>query len=170
MTRRQLAVGLPLLLVGLAGLTWGAVALGAVDPSATTRPSRLEKVVARAALGAAVRARAPRGKTAPVDAESVERGREAYRAHCLVCHGVPGGEQSSIAAGLNPPVPDLAEPETQTRTDGELYFLVSGGVRLTGMPGFARSLPEGTRWELVAFLRVLPKLGNEELKALAARR
>ncbi|MGZ6133273.1 MAG: hypothetical protein ACXWK9_02385, partial [Myxococcaceae bacterium] len=66
MTRRQLALGLPLLLVSLAGLAWGSVALGAVDPSATTRPSRLEKVVARAALDAAVRARAPRGKTAPV--------------------------------------------------------------------------------------------------------
>lgn len=170
MTRRRLALGLPLLLLGTAGLAWGALALGAVDPSATTRPSRLEKLVAHAALDAAVRARAPRGKTAPVDAPSVERGREAYRAHCLVCHGVPGGELSSIAAGLNPPVPDLAEPGTQARNDGELYFLVSGGVRLTGMPGFERSLPEDVRWDLVGFLRVLPKLGDEELKALSARR
>lgn len=169
MTRSRLAVRLPLLLVGMAGLAGGAVALGAVNPSATTRPSRLEKLVAHAALDAAVRVRAPRG-AAPTDATSVERGREAYRAHCLVCHGVPGGEQSSIAAGLNPPVPDLAEPETQARTDGELYFLVSGGVRLTGMPGFARSLPDGLRWDVVAFLRVLPKLGDEELKALSARR
>jgi len=169
-TGRQLAVGLPLLLLGATGLGWGAVALGAVDPSATTRPSRLEKAVAHAALDAAVRARAPRGKTAPVDPASVERGREAYRAHCLVCHGVPGGEQSSIAAGLNPPVPDLAEPETQARSDGELYFLVSGGVRLTGMPGFARSLPERARWDVVGFLRLLPKLGDEELKALSDRR
>ncbi|HSP19650.1 MAG TPA: cytochrome c [Myxococcaceae bacterium] len=170
MRGRRLAVALPLILLGAAGLTWAAVALGAVDPRATTRPSRLEKAVAHAALDAAVRARAPRGKTAPADAATVQRGREAYRAHCLVCHGVPGGEQSSIAAGLNPPVPDLAEPETQARSDGELYFLVSGGVRLTGMPGFERSLPEGTRWDVVGFLRVLPKLGDEELKALSARR
>lgn len=155
--------------VGAAGLAWGAVALGAVNPSATTRPSRLERAVARAALDAAVRARAPRGKAAPSDAVSPERGREAYRAHCLVCHGVPGGAQSSIAAGLNPPVPDLAEPEAQARTDGELYFLVSGGVRLTGMPGFERSLPEAVRWDLVAFLRALPKLGEEELKTLSTR-
>jgi mono/diheme cytochrome c family protein len=166
---RRLALRLLLLGVGAAGLAWGAVALGAVNPSATARPSKLEKTVARMALGAAVRARAPRGKTAPSDAASVDRGREAYRANCLVCHGVPGGQQSSIAAGLNPPVPDLAEPETQARTDGELYFLVSGGVRLTGMPGFERSLPETLRWDLVAFLRALPKLGDEELKALSDR-
>ena len=155
--------------IGAVGLALGAVALGAVDPSATTRPSRLERAVARAVLDAAVRARAPRGRTAPMDAASLERGREAYRAHCLVCHGVPGGAQSSIAAGLNPSVPDLGEPETQGRTDGELYFLVSGGVRLTGMPGFEQSLPEAVRWDVVAFLRALPRLGDGERKALSTR-
>ena len=158
-----------LLLLGAGGVVaiCVAVALGAVNPSATTRPSKLEKWAAHAVLDAAVRARAPRGRTAPAEAASVERGREAYRQHCLVCHGVPGGEQSAIAAGLNPPVPDLAEPETQARTDGEVYFLISGGVRLTGMPAFERSLPEETRWELVAFVRALPKLGDAELQALS---
>lgn len=170
MSRHRRAGALVAGVIGAAGLVWGAVALGAVDPSATTRPSRLERAVARAALDAAVRSRAPRGRTAPADRASVERGREAYRAHCLVCHGVPGGAQSSIAAGLNPPVPDLAEPGAQARTDGELYFLVSGGVRLTGMPGFERSLPEDLRWEVVAFVRTLPKLGDEELRALSAER
>ncbi len=63
----------------------------------------------------------------------------------------------------------LGEPETQGRTDGELYFLVSNGVRLTGMPGFERSLPEDLRWDLVAFVRALPKLDDEELKALSRR-
>jgi len=169
MTRRRRAV--VLLLLGAAGVVGvcAAVALGAPNLSATTRPSRLEKTLAHAVLDASVRARAPRGRTAPSDTESVGRGREAYRANCLVCHGVSGGEQSSIAAGLNPPVPDLAEPETQSRTDGELFFLVSGGVRLTGMPGFAKSLTERTRWELVGFLRALPKLGDAELQALSGR-
>lgn len=167
MRRGRLAVRVLLGVLAAAALAWGALALGAVNPAATQRPSRLEKTVARAALDAAVRARAPRGFTAPTDATSLERGREAYRAHCLVCHGVPGGAQSSIAAGLNPPVPDLAEPETQARTDGELYWLVSSGVRLTGMPGFARSLDEETRRSVVGFLRRLPRLGDAELKALA---
>jgi len=166
-TRRRRVVGL--LLLGAAGVVGIclAVALGAVSLSATSRPSKLEKTVAHAVLDASVRARAPRGRTAPSDPTSVARGRETYRANCLVCHGVPGGAQSAIAAGLNPPVPDLAESETQARTDGELYFLVSGGVRLTGMPGFEKSLPEKTRWELVGFLRALPKLGDGELQALS---
>ena len=169
MSRRRRAVVLLLLgAVGVAGV-WVAVALGALNLSATTRPSKLEKAVAHAVLDASVRARAPRGKSAPSDPASVSRGREAYRANCLVCHGVPGGEQSAIAAGLNPPVLDLSEAETQRRTDAELFYLVSGGVRLTGMPGFEKSLPEKTRWELVAFLRALPKLGESELEALSGR-
>ncbi|HZJ53288.1 MAG TPA: c-type cytochrome [Myxococcaceae bacterium] len=169
--RRGSRVG-RLLLLGAGGVVavCVAVALGAVNPSATTRPSKLEKLVAHAALDAAVRARAPRGRTAASDPASIARGREAYLANCLVCHGVPGGEQSAIAAGLNPPVPDLAEPRTQARTDGELYFLVSGGVRLTGMPGFERSLLEKLRWELVTFLRALPRLGDGELQALSGHR
>lgn len=169
MTRRRRAVVLLLLgAVGVVGICI-AVALGAVSLSATTRPSKMEKAVAHAVLDASVRARAPRGKLAPTDTASLARGREAYRANCLVCHGVPGGEQSAIAAGLNPPVPDLGEPETQRRSDGEIYFLVSGGVRLTGMPGFEKSLPEKTRWELVGFLRALPKLGETELQAISGR-
>ena len=168
MNRRRLVLGLPIGLLATVGLLWAAVSLGAVNPSASGHPSRLERTVARAVLDASVRARAPRGRAAPTDPASVERGQAGYRTHCLVCHGIPGGEQSSIAAGLNPPVPDLAEPETQRRTDGELYYLVSGGVRLTGMPAFQRSLPESARWELVAFVRKLPRLGDEELKALSA--
>ena len=169
MSRRRRVVRLLLLGAGGAAVVCGAVALGAVNLSATARPSRLEKLVAHAALDAAVRARAPRGRTAPSDPASVQRGQQSYRQHCLVCHGVPGGEQSAIAAGLNPPVPDLGEPGTQGRSDGELFFLVSGGVRLTGMPGFERSLPEKERWDLVAFLRMLPKLGEAELPALSGR-
>ena len=161
---------LALLVVGAAGLAWASLALGLVSLSASSRPSRLEKSVAHAALDTAVRARAPRGRTAPTDAASVDRGRQAYQANCLVCHGVPGGEQSTIAVGLNPPVPDLGEPETQRRTDGELFFLVTGGIRLTGMPAFERSLPEQLRWDVVGFLRALPKLSDEQLKALTAGR
>ena len=136
MSARRRAMGLLLLgAVGVVGICV-AVALGAVNLSASARPSKLEKALAHAVLDASVRSRSPRGKSAPTDPASVARGRETYRANCLVCHGVPGGEQSAIAAGLNPPVVDLAEPETQERTDGELYFLVSGGVRLTGMQAF----------------------------------
>ena len=76
MTGRRRAVVLLLLgAVGIVGICV-AVALGAPSLSATTRPSKLEKAVAHAVLDASVRARAPRGKSAPTDPASIARGRD----------------------------------------------------------------------------------------------
>ena len=139
-----------------------ALGLGAYDISATSRPSTLEKAVAGWVRDASIRARAPRNVKAPTDAATLAKGRSEYAEHCQVCHGIPDAEQSSIAQGLNPPVPDLAESTTQARSDGELFFIVSGGIRLSGMPGFAKSEPDDVRWAMVAFVRHLPKLSAEE--------
>jgi len=154
-----------LLLLGVAGvgvLVLLALGLGAFDISATSRPSKLEKALAGWVRDASIRARAPHDVKAPTDPATLARGRAEYTEHCQVCHGIPDGEQTSIAQGLNPPVPDLAEPSTQARSDGELFFIVSQGIRLSGMPGFARSEPDDVRWAMVAFVRHLPKLSAAE--------
>jgi mono/diheme cytochrome c family protein len=152
-----------LLLLGVVGVgILAALGLGAFDISATSRPSRLEKALAGWVRDASIRARAPRNVQAPGDPATLAKGRAEYAEHCQVCHGIPDAEQSSIAQGLNPPVPDLAEPATQARSDGELFFIVSHGIRLSGMPGFARSEPDDVRWAMVAFVRHLPKLSAEE--------
>ena len=152
-----------LLLLGVVGVgVVLAVGLGAFDISATSRPSGLEKAVAGWVRDASIRARAPRNVKAPTDPATLAKGRTEYAENCQVCHGLPDAEQSGIAQGLNPPVPDLAEPSTQARSDGELFFIVSHGIRLSGMPGFAKSEPDDVRWSLVAFVRHLPKLSPEE--------
>ena len=151
-----------LLLGGVAIVVLIALGLGAFDISATSRPSKLEKSLAGWVRDASIRARAPRNVKAPTDPATLTKGRAEYAEHCQVCHGIPDAEQTSIAQGLNPPVPDLAEPTTQARTDGELFFIVSHGIRLSGMPGFAKSEPDDVRWAMVAFVRHLPKLTPEE--------
>ena len=152
-----------LLLLGVVGVAVIlALGLGAFDISASSRPSKLEKALAGWVRDASIRARAPRDVKAPTDPATLAKGRSEYAEHCQVCHGLPEAEQSSIAQGLNPPVPDLAEPTTQARSDGELFFIVSQGIRLSGMPAFAKSEPDDVRWAMVAFVRHLPKLSAEE--------
>lgn len=146
-----------------------ALSLGAYDISATARPSSLEKGVAGWVRNASIRARAQRNVRAPSDPATLAKGRAEYAEHCQVCHGLPDGAQSSIAQGLNPPVPDLAEPATQARSDGELFFIVSRGIRLSGMPAFARSEPDDVRWAMVAFVRHLPRLSAEERAELEGK-
>jgi mono/diheme cytochrome c family protein len=55
---------------------------------------------------------------------------------------------------------------TQELTDDELFHIIQNGIRFTGMPGWAgEHTPEET-WQLVSFIRHLPRLTPEELDQL----
>ena len=56
-------------------------------------------------------------------------------------------------------------PATQDLSDGELFYIIENGVRLTGMPGWSTGTKEGetSSWHLVHFIRHLPKLSEEEI-------
>ncbi|MGZ5427164.1 MAG: c-type cytochrome, partial [Thermoanaerobaculia bacterium] len=119
------------------------------------------------AVDRSVARRAPRTAN-PVGATPDTRaaGLRHYRAMCVTCHGAPGIDASEIGEGLNPPAPDLTLPRVQGRTDGELFWLVQNGLRMTGMPAFGPTHPEEEIWKIVAFMRHLPELTPEEEKAL----
>ena len=67
---------------------------------------------------------------------------------------------------MYPKVPDLRDQETQKLTDGELYYIISNGVRFTGMPAFGGEDSPEEIWKLVLFIRRLPNLSPEELKRM----
>lgn len=56
-------------------------------------------------------------------------------------------------------------PATQGLTDGTLFYIIEQGVKLTGMPAWGNGTPEGetASWNLVHFIRRLPKLTDQEL-------
>ena len=56
-------------------------------------------------------------------------------------------------------------PSTQDLSDGELFYIIENGVRLTGMPGWSTGTPEGEKasWELVHFIRRLPRLTADDV-------
>ena len=158
------------LLTGLAGLAVAGglvIASGRVSVGATSPPSELERRIATLAVDRSVARRAPRSAN-PVaaSAESRAAGLEHYRSMCVTCHGAPGVDPSEIGEGLNPPAPDLTLPKVQARTDGELFWLVQNGLRMTGMPAFGPTHRDEEIWKIVTFLRHLPELTPEEGKAL----
>lgn len=65
---------------------------------------------------------------------------------------------------LYPPAPDMRAADSQDRTDGELFYIIQNGVRLTGMPAWSSGSEHDTQdsWKLVRFVRQLPKLSAEE--------
>ncbi len=145
------------------------IASGTVSVGATAPVSDLERAVATLAVNRSVARRAPKTenpvKTTP---ETLAKALTHYKSMCLTCHGAGAVSPSAIGEGLNPPAPDLTQPSVQKRTDGELFWLVQNGLRMTGMPAFGPTHKEEDLWALVAFLRHLPELTTAEEAALEA--
>jgi len=145
-----------------------AVAVWWIDDrgfGAREEPSRAEAAIARRLRDLAVPDRV-RGLTnaAPDTPESLRSGMEHFADHCAVCHANDGSGETQMGRGMYPKTPDMRLAATQSLTDGELYYIIEEGVRFTGMPAWG----EGTKdsaiasWELVRFIRHLPKLTAEE--------
>jgi len=94
--------------------------------------------------------------------------REHFADHCATCHANDGSGNTEIGRSLYPKAPDMRMTRTQQLTDGELFYIIENGVRLTGMPGWGTGTPEGEKasWELVHFIRRLPKLTEDDLAAM----
>lgn len=91
----------------------------------------------------------------PYTALSIARGIDLYRAHCAACHGVAGTGDGPGGAGLPRRPADLTAPHTSQHTAGDIFWWLTRGVPRSGMPGFAGTLSEEDRWDLVNFLRAL---------------
>ncbi|HVA95199.1 MAG TPA: cytochrome c [Candidatus Dormibacteraeota bacterium] len=88
--------------------------------------------------------------------------------HCATCHANDGSGNTEMGDGLYPKPPDMRLPATQNLTDGELYYIIRNGVRLTGMPawGDPHLDQDDESWQLVLFIRHLPKMTAEEAKEM----
>ena len=153
-----------LLLPALGALCAGIViAAGLVDFSAAKLPGRLEERLATFALNRSIERRAPKvANPLARSSEAAAAGLALFKTHCVACHGAPGVDPTEGGASLNPPAPGLTLKRVQARSDGELKWIVSNGIRMTGMPAFGASRSEEEVWQLVAALRRLPRLSPEE--------
>ena len=153
-----LAGALALLIAGTLLLLHGGI-------SAKSEPTHLEASLAGKLRKWAIprSSRDLRNPVSPSD-EVVAEGRAHFADHCAICHANDGGGRTEMGENLYPRTPDLRQPDTQQLSDGELFYIIENGVRLTGMPGFGNGSEEGQRasWKLVAFIRHLPKLTAKE--------
>lgn len=160
---RSTAFTLALALLAVATTCWLVARRGF---SAREAPSALEALVARQmrSLGIPASAKAARNPV-PVSPEVLGRARAHFADHCATCHGNDGRGATTIGKNLYPNAPDMTLPATQKLSDGELFWIIKNGVRLTGMPAWGADTKEDDRttWELVHFIRHLPRLTPEEL-------
>ncbi len=142
--------------------------------SARENPSWIEAFAAgiakSLAVPAAYRLKNPYAPTA----ENVREGEEHFADHCAICHANDGSGDTLFGKGLYPKPPNMRDADTQNKSDGELYYTIENGVRLSGMPAFGppsgsisgKDQPTGDAetWKLVLFIRHLPQIASEELE------
>ncbi|HSB64495.1 MAG TPA: c-type cytochrome [Thermoanaerobaculia bacterium] len=134
--------------------------------SARERPSALEAFVARRVRVLGIPARDRRAvNPVAASAEVLGRARAHFADHCAICHGNDGSGETAIGRNLYPKTPDMRQQATQSLSDGQIFWIVKNGVRLTGMPAWGADTKEDDRvtWELVHFIRHLPRLTAVEL-------
>ncbi len=139
--------------------------------SARDQPSTAEAFLARRMRHWAVPPNARKMKNPFADsAEAVASGRMHFADHCASCHGNDGRGKTEIGQNLYPKAPDMWGKETQSLSDGEIFYIIKNGVRLTGMPAWGKDTSEDDRasWQLVSFIRHLPWITPKELEEMKA--
>lgn len=155
-----------IVMAGLGILGWVGYQLFTTGFSAKTQPHALEVWMARQIRHLAI----PIDKRnltnpVPLTAEVLREGRAHFADHCAVCHANDGSGQTPIGKNVYPKSPDLRLSETQSMSDGELFWVIHNGIRFTAMPAWGSGDPEKDldSWQLVHFIRHLPQLTQEEL-------
>lgn len=163
MVNRGALLVLAALILLLCGGAWLALRRGF---SAREMPSVPEILMARQmrAMGISSGAKTARNPVS-VAPEVMGRARAHFADHCATCHANDGSGETAIGRNLYPKAPDMRKQATQSLSDGEIFWIIKNGVRLSGMPAWGADTKEDDRvtWELVHFIRHLPRLTPEEL-------
>jgi thiosulfate dehydrogenase len=139
-------------------------------PVATTDSEMpFEEFFANKALNARIAKDMPKIVPVATTEANYLAGAELYKQHCGVCHGLPLSPKTAIAKGMFPHPPQLFEGKGVTDDEpGETYWKIFNGIRLTGMPGFSKSLSETQMWQVAILLANADKLPPSAKAALVA--
>ena len=172
MTRSPILVGVVVVIAAAVLVCAGTVVwvVGANGFSARTTPTPVERVVMRAIHRWSVPSSSRLLKNPVVFSPEVwAQGRAHFADHCAGCHGNDGRGDTEVGRNLFPRAPDMRLAATQNKTDGELYWIIENGIRLTGMPAWGNGGNNDLdSWKLVHFVRRLADLTPEQLKEMQA--
>lgn len=158
----------PLTVVCLVAATfWLWLKHGMHGFSALQEPSSVEAVLAAFARRLAMPEDA-RSLQNPIPSspEVLAEGQAHWADHCSICHANDGSGDTEMGRHLYPRAPDMRSDRTQQKADGELYYVIENGIRLSGMPGWHVEGHQADSWKLVDFVRHLPHLTAEERREM----
>jgi mono/diheme cytochrome c family protein len=159
-----------LALVASAGVA--AIYTGAMPANADSKPSWLERWMAKTSLHATM-SRETKGLTNPLQPsdDDLKAGIHLYAQNCAVCHGASDGKPSKLAQGFNVKAPQLADDGVEDDPDAVSFWKIKHGIRFTAMPAFGSTLSDEQIWQIASFVKRMDKLSPDvasEWKAVAS--
>jgi mono/diheme cytochrome c family protein len=134
---------------------------GLIPANADATPSWMETWMASTSLDATLGRVAPKERN-PVSLtdQNLLDGVHLFAQNCAVCHGSAKGDKSAspIAKGLYQKPPQFATDGVEDDPEGDSFWKIKHGIRLTGMPSFGDSLKDREIWTLALFLKHMDKL------------
>src|SRR6266446_848841 len=86
---------------------------------------------------------------------SIAAGQKIYSKTCMMCHGKSGDADGPAVIELNIHPAKLSDPKLANESDGSLFWKITTGKK--PMPTYGKRLSETDRWNLVNYIRTLPK-------------
>src|SRR5919199_2966652 len=156
-------LGVVVTLLVLAAAGFAVVFTGGYDVAATSPHTQpvywaLDTTRVNAIHRMAADVRAPGSLTD----EQARRGYKTYSEACVYCHGAPGADPEPWSAGMLPEPPYMPDV-AKNWSDGEIFWIVKHGIKMSGMPAF--KLSDEQIWDVVAFVRRIPDMSEDAYKA-----
>lgn len=83
-----------------------------------------------------------------------------FGVECADCHGKDGRSPTDEGRWMYPRTANLVSRQVQQYSDRELFSVVKNGIRMSGMPAFAKVETDEHIRDMVLFLRALPSKGS----------
>ena len=137
--------------------------MGWLPTNANTTASALERSFAHLALDSAAARRAPHltNPIAPTE-ENLMAGMKIFKGDCAGCHGNPNNAANREAEPIFYPIPPVFALHPPSKLDYQLFWIIKGGVRYSGMfwwdgqfgkDASGKDVSDDKIWTAVTFLK-----------------
>lgn len=169
---KKLIVFIFVVSLGIVGtFGWVGYQLFTTGFSAKTEPRALEVWMARQIRRLAIPIEKRNAQNPiPLSPDVMKESLAHFADHCATCHANDGSGQTPIGKNVYPKAPDLRLADTQSMSDGEIFWIIHHGIRFTAMAAWGEGDPAEDKgsWKLVHFIRHLPQLTRDELDQMKA--
>ncbi len=87
--------------------------------------------------------------------ENIAQGRELYNKHCASCHGEDGQAKTPVAEMMKVKPTNLTDKAMKGITEGEIYWVITNGIKKSGMPALKQKASDQQRWQMTLYVKHL---------------